>query len=146
MYRTWFGILIIIVLLIAGYYLFNRYRSSYPVSTTAPGPAVTTQPTAIPESPSPTSTASPTLQNQSSKVDIKNMSFSPTSVMVKVGTMVTWTNNDSVTHTVTSNTKEFDSKALQPGESFSFTFKKAGTFPYYCSIHTFMNGTIIVKQ
>lgn len=144
MYKTWFGILIVIVLLIAGYFLFNRYRSAYRAPT-APSP-VTTQSTTIPESPTPTSTASPTLQNQNSKVDIKDMSFSPDSMTVKVGTKVTWTNNDTVPHTVTSNINEFDSKTLQPGESFSFTFKKAGTFPYRCSIHTFMNATIIVKQ
>ena len=81
----------------------------------------------------------------SSAVQIKNFAFAPASLTVSVGATVTWTNNDSVTHTVTANDKSFDSGNLDPGKTFSFTFKKAGTYAYHCAIHTNMTATIVVK-
>jgi plastocyanin len=65
--------------------------------------------------------------------------------MVKVGTKVTWTNHDGVAHTVTADNKAFSSGPITSGKSFSFTFTKAGTYSYACSIHTVMKGTIIVQ-
>jgi plastocyanin len=81
------------------------------------------------------------------KVDIKNFSFKPQSVTVKAGTAVTWTMQDSgTTHTVTANDGSFDSKELSSvGKTFSFTFAKAGTFTYKCSIHNSMTGTVVVQ-
>jgi plastocyanin len=62
-----------------------------------------------------------------------------------VGTTVTWTNNDSVTHTVTADAGAFDSGALSPGHTYSFTFRTSGTYSYHCSIHRSMTATIIVQ-
>ena len=73
-----------------------------------------------------------------------NFSFTPNSLTVKVGTKVTWTNHDSVTHTVTANQGAFTSPVL-PGSSFSFTFTKAGTYAYHCMIHPYMMATIVVQ-
>ena len=78
-------------------------------------------------------------------VSIKGFAFSPASLTVSTGTTVTWTNNDSVTHTVTSDTGAFSSGNLDPGQTFSFTFSQAGTFAYHCSIHTSMHGTVTVN-
>jgi plastocyanin len=78
-------------------------------------------------------------------VSIANFSFSPATLSVSVGTKVTWTNNDSVTHTVTADQGAFDSSHLSPGSSFSFTFSKAGTYTYHCNIHASMKATVIVK-
>jgi plastocyanin len=72
-----------------------------------------------------------------------NFSFNPNSLTVTVGTKVTWTNHDSVTHTVTANQGAFNSPVL-PGSSFSFTFTKAGTYAYHCMIHPYMMATIVV--
>jgi len=80
-----------------------------------------------------------------SAVTIKNFAFSPATLDVSVGTTVTWTNNDSATHTVTADDGSFDSGNLATGKSFTFTFKKAGTFTYHCSIHPNMKATIVVK-
>jgi plastocyanin len=77
-------------------------------------------------------------------VTIDNFAFSPQSLQVKVGTTVTWTNNQGTTHTVTSDTGEWDSGNLSQGKSFSFTFTKAGTFAYHCAIHSSMTGTVEV--
>ncbi len=68
-----------------------------------------------------------------------NFSFSPNSLTVKVGTKVTWTNHDSVTHTVTSNQGTFNS-SVPPGSNFSFTFTKAGTYAYHCNIHPYIGS------
>lgn len=78
-------------------------------------------------------------------VSIENMSFQPGTLTIKVGTEVTWNNNDSVTHTVTSDTSAFDSGRVNSGSSYKHTFNKAGTYPYHCSIHTNMTGIITVQ-
>jgi plastocyanin len=91
------------------------------------------------------------------KVTIANSAFSPSKTEVKSGTTVTWTNKDAVPHTVTSTKTDdvdsatsglFDSGTLQTGESFSYTFKKAGEYPYECTIHASMpsmHGKVEVK-
>lgn len=80
-------------------------------------------------------------------VSIAGMAFAPSSLTVKVGTKVTWTNNDGYTHTVTSNDgTSFDSGNLASGASFSYTTTKTGTFDYHCNIHSGMAGTLIVTQ
>ena len=80
----------------------------------------------------------------SGAVTISNFKFTPPALSVAVGTKVTWTNNGSMNHTTTSNTGVWDSGPLANGKTFSFTFTKAGTFPYHCSIHPNMKGTITV--
>ena len=80
-------------------------------------------------------------------VTIANFAFSPTPLTVASGTKVTWTNTDDEPHTVVSadGGKTFKSAALDTDDKFSFTFSKAGTYKYFCSIHSYMSGTIIVK-
>ena len=81
------------------------------------------------------------------EVKIDNFSFGPATLTVPVGTTVTWTNRDDIPHTVVSSEdpKVFKSKVLDTDEKFSFTFSKAGTYPYFCSIHPKMTGKIIVQ-
>ena len=81
------------------------------------------------------------------EVKIDNFSFGPASLTVAVGTTVTWTNRDDIPHTVvsTDDAKTFKSKVLDTDEKFSFTFNKAGTYPYFCSIHPKMTGKVIVQ-
>lgn len=71
--------------------------------------------------------------------------FVPNPITVAVGTTVTWTNNDSTSHTVTSNTGLFNSNVLSAGKSFSFTFPTAGTFQYHCTFHSGMVGSVVVQ-
>jgi plastocyanin len=78
-------------------------------------------------------------------VNIVNFTFTPGTLTVKAGTMVTWTNNDTTTHRPTSDTGVFDSGDLAPGATFSFTFNNRGTFSYHCSIHPYMTGKVIVQ-
>lgn len=79
-----------------------------------------------------------------SQVTIQNFAFSPAELTVPVGTTVTWTNDDSTNHTVTSNDAVFESATLAAGDTFDFTFTQAGEFPYHCSLHPSMTATIIV--
>jgi plastocyanin len=81
------------------------------------------------------------------EVKIDNFSFGPVTLTVPVGTTVTWINRDDIPHTVvsTDDSKTFKSKVLDTDEKFSFTFTKAGTYPYFCSIHPKMTGKVIVQ-
>jgi plastocyanin len=87
-------------------------------------------------------------QNPSSvEIKIDNFSFGPMELTVPVGTTVTWINRDDIPHTVisTDDSTTFKSKVLDTDEKFSFTFSKAGTYPYFCSIHPKMTGKLIVQ-
>lgn len=80
-----------------------------------------------------------------SQVVMKNIAFDPPTLTIKVGQAVTWVNQDSVQHDVVANNGEFKSNLFGAGGTFSFTFTKVGTYPYYCTIHPHMTGTIIVQ-
>jgi len=88
-----------------------------------------------------------TSQNQTATntVTIQNMAFNPSTLNVKVGTTVTWINNDTVTHDVTSDTGLFTSGNLTNGQSYNYTFNQTGNYSYHCAIHPSMTGTIIVS-
>lgn len=79
-------------------------------------------------------------------VAIKGFAFAPAALTVKAGTTVTWTNQDSDAHTVTSTGSggPLNSKAMNTGDTFRFTFTKAGTYAYLCTIHPFMTATVTV--
>jgi amicyanin len=81
------------------------------------------------------------------EVKIDNFTFGPATLTVPVGTTVTWINKDDIPHTVvgTDDSKTLKSKVLDTDEKFSFTFSKAGTYPYFCSIHPKMTGKVIVQ-
>lgn len=71
--------------------------------------------------------------------------YNPVTITVAVNTTIIWTNTDNMAHTVTSDTGEFDSGNMDVNEVFSFTFTEAGTFPYHCTYHPLMLGTVIVN-
>ncbi len=85
-----------------------------------------------------------TASDGNATVTIENFAFSPTSVEIKTGGSVVWTNNDSVTHTVTGD-GGIASGDLAQGKSYTKTFDAAGTYNYSCSIHPSMTGTVVVK-
>jgi plastocyanin len=77
-------------------------------------------------------------------VNIKDFTFGPNSVTVKAGTVITWTNQDDIPHTVVSTTQKFRSSALDTDGKFTFTFSTPGTYNYFCSLHPQMTGTVVV--
>ena len=84
--------------------------------------------------------------------EMGDQAYDPNPVNVKVGDTVTWTNDDSQIHTVTSGTdssdpnmgKELDSSMLSQDQTFSHKFNTAGEFPYFCQLHPTMVGKVIV--
>ena len=78
-------------------------------------------------------------------VKIDNFVFGPQTLTVSVGTTVAWTNSDDIPHTSVSTDGVFKSKVLDTDEKFSYTFTKAGTYPYYCTIHPKMTGKVVVQ-
>jgi YVTN family beta-propeller protein len=81
----------------------------------------------------------------SPSVTIDQFAFQPASLTFKVGQRFAFTNHDSVTHTATSTTGAWDSGDIPPGGSFEMTLNQPGTFAYKCSIHPFMQGTVIAQ-
>src|SRR5208283_2059120 len=94
-------------------------------------------------SPSVTANDQPSAANAAVKID--NFVFGPPTITVPVGATVTWTNSDDIPHTAVSTEGVFKSKVMDTDEKFSYTFTKAGTYPYYCSIHPKMTGQVVVK-
>jgi plastocyanin len=110
------------------------------------GSSASEEPTAMPSMAMPsesaaTSEGSPAAANA---VTIANFAYDPATITVPVGTTITWTNTDSVDHTVTADDRSWDSGHIAQGQTFSRTFTTAGTFPYFCTIHPNMKGTVIV--
>jgi len=77
--------------------------------------------------------------------------FIPSTVTIEVGETVTWQNTDNAAHTATAGSPAdgpsgaFDSSLMMVDGSFSFTFDSAGTYPYFCMVHPWMEGTVIVE-
>jgi plastocyanin len=81
-------------------------------------------------------------------VAVRDFTFVPAEVRVAPGTTVTWVNCEPANidpHTSTSDGGAWDSGFLRPGESYSRTFDEAGSFPYHCTPHPFMRGTIVIE-
>jgi YVTN family beta-propeller protein len=87
---------------------------------------------------------SPGAAGDAGAVRVANFAFVPATMKVVPGTSVVWTNGDGIPHTSTSKDKLWDSKPIQPGSSFKVTFDKAGTYAYGCTIHPFMQATVVV--
>ncbi|SRR6266436_3344908 len=94
-------------------------------------------------SPSVTANDQPSAGNAGVKID--NFSFGPQTLTVSVGATVVWTNSDDIPHTAVSTEGLFKSKVMDTDEKFSYTFTKAGTYPYYCTIHPKMTGKVVVQ-
>jgi plastocyanin len=84
-------------------------------------------------------------ENSATEVRVDNFTFGPETLTVPVNSTVSWVNKDDIPHVIASNDGLFKSKALDTDQSFSYTFTKPGTYPYYCSIHPKMVGKIVVQ-
>lgn len=78
-------------------------------------------------------------------IQIRNFAFVQNNLNVARGTTVTWVNCDTPTHTATSDVNLWDSGALTPGATFQRTFNTAGAFPFHCTPHPTMKGTVVVS-
>lgn len=79
-------------------------------------------------------------------VSIVEYAFEPSTIVISQGQTVHWVNDGRLTHTVTADDGTFDSGDLSPGQTFDFTFAKAGSYPYKCTIHPDrMTGVVEVQ-
>jgi len=81
---------------------------------------------------------------RAASVSVANMAFSPARVTTTLGGSVTWTFQDSISHTTTSDQGFWDSGPKSGGATYARTFTSAGTFAYHCAIHTMMRGKVKV--
>lgn len=130
--KSWLIILIILVLAGVGYAVYGHEKKSTPYTANTTSTKTTSS-----------STTKPTATDA---VVIKDMAFSPASITVQAGATVTWTNNDTMSHTITETDGKTgpDSSDVAPGGTYSFTYKTVGTFKYHCTIHPSMTGTVTV--
>lgn len=142
------AIIVIAILIAAGAWFASNTNSSLTGTSTGEYAASTTNyiDGFIESSSSATSTQTST-STIPTRVTVKmsNFAFSPATVTIKRGGTVTWTNEDTAAHDVTSTSGAFASASLAQGRSYTHTFSTAGTFPYYCSVHPNMKGTVIVQ-
>jgi plastocyanin len=89
--------------------------------------------------------AAPAAMTAGPTVHIKNFMFVPATLTVAPGMTVTFVNDDDEPHTVTSTVKSFDSEGLDTNQTFKQTFTKVGVYMYFCEVHPYMHGTVIVK-
>ena len=78
------------------------------------------------------------------EIVIQGLQYVPETLKVRRGDVVVWTNKDPFPHTATA-AGAFDSKSIAEGRSWRFTAKRAGTFPYICTLHSTMKGTLQVE-
>ena len=93
----------------------------------------------------PTHAKSEEAKSQSAQIKLDNFTFGPATLTVPVKSTVTWVNKDDIPHVISSNDGLFKSKALDTDDKFSYTFTKAGTYAYYCTIHSKMQGKVVVE-
>jgi plastocyanin len=90
------------------------------------------------------STTAPAAPVAGNAVNIDKFTFAPVTLTVPAGSTVTWTNLDEEPHTVVADDGSFHSPGMGTQATFSYTFAKAGSFDYVCSIHPFMHATVVV--
>jgi plastocyanin len=129
-------VLLALVVILATALVVTACGGSTTSSTTAGTPATTS---------GASTTATSGAAGGGGQVAIKGFAFSPTSLTIKAGESVTWTNQDSAGHTVVADNGEFKSGDVAQGATYTFKFDKAGTYPYHCGIHPTMTGTIVVQ-
>lgn len=79
-------------------------------------------------------------------VAIRAFQYQPASVTVQVGDTVTWTNDDLVPHTATATKgKRFNSGSIDAKQAWRYVAKQKGTYPYECTFHPTMKGTLVVR-
>ena len=132
-------LLAILVIAVGGIYVLMQ--GSYSTTT----PTTTTSTTSTASTTTTQSSISTTFQPQTFNVNIQNFAFSPSQLTVHLGDTVVWTNRDSTSHTVTSDSgNELGSSSIHTSGTYSHTFNQAGTFGYHCSIHPSMKATVTV--
>ena len=138
---VWIAVAVVVVLIVGVFLVLNSSKSETD-NPPANIPEEETPIQEIPQNPNDEEINSPITHS----IEIKGFNFQPEELNIKTGDTVTWTNGDSVKHTVTSDSgSELDSELLSKGETYSHTFTKTGTYDYHCAPHPYMTGKIVVE-
>ena len=95
--------------------------------------------------PTPPKIATATVTIQPSARTLATAAFVPNPATLSPGGVITWSNTDATTHDMVSDTSLWDSGRIAPGEKYEFAFTSKGSFPYHCSVHPGMVGTVVVQ-
>jgi plastocyanin len=130
-------------------YFFMAITSTFLVillslSSCQPNSKITTQPSARDSDPTEVPKSQGQAQTATATVKIRNFKFEPANKAIAVGETVQFINLDEEPHTATSTDGAFNSKALDTNQTWNYTALKSGNFPYICSVHPFMKGTLTV--
>lgn len=143
---VWITIVVLVLIVVGAVLFFKGGSYQSPQTDTSQQGNELTAGTENQGTTSASGTTAPETTAKTYTIDIKNFDFSPSTLTVKVGDTVTWTNMDSVGHTVTSDSgSELASSTLSNGGSYSHTFTSAGTFSYHCRPHPTMKATVTVQ-
>jgi plastocyanin len=147
-FSLWMLVILGIVFFFAGFFL-ARHGADFTATKVDRGnpPAAQSIPQAVQTGAASASAAQSTVADANAPlvvhVAMKNMKFSPATIEIKKGDTVEWKNDDITPHTATSAT--FDSRSIASDAGWRHTFTQAGSFPYYCTFHPEMKGTVVVK-
>ncbi|MGF6753649.1 cupredoxin domain-containing protein [Paraburkholderia sp. GAS42] len=78
-------------------------------------------------------------------IAIEQMRFNPPALTVNRGDQIVWVNKDLFAHTASATSKAFDSSSIAPNASWHYVARKAGSYPYLCTFHPAMRGTLVVR-
>ena len=88
----------------------------------------------------------PGSSNGSYTITIKDFEFTPRNLVISAGSKVTWVNKDEEPHKIAEANSAFGSQPLDTDEGFTYEFKAAGTYEYFCTLHPRMTGKIVVES
>ena len=142
------GVILAILIIGGGAVALVKHNDNKPAAKPASSATSTPKKATTAASNTSSSAESTAPASTAATVSISNFAFSPSSLTVKKGATVTWTNKDSIGHNVKETDGQDGPKSgdLNQGQSYSFTFNTVGTFKYNCSIHPNMTGTVIVTE
>lgn len=143
-------VVVLVALAVAGALVFAMQGNDKDPAPAAPAQSQETPAQSDATEPTNDTTTDSDAQTGEVAVSISNFAYSPGTLKVKKGSTVTWTNNDSVAHTVTSDSESpksgLDSELFGQGETFEFTFNEVGVFKYHCAPHPSMTASVEVVE
>ncbi len=145
------AVILIVVLIVgaAGWWVILKQKAQNPTKGASNQETAMHEQTMNSSTSSGSASASKQQAAETDTVSIANYAYGPPKIKVKKGTKVTWTNKDTVGHTVTSDddSKEvINSPLLEKDQFFSYTFNQTGTFNYHCQPHPYMKGSVEVVE
>lgn len=147
-----FGIIITLLVVAVGaiilYFMISQQSSQQSTSTeNMPDMSTASNTQSSTQSNSEDQTPATDVKTGTISMNIRDYAFQTKNLRVKVGSTVVWTNQDDVKHDVKSDDGSFtSSELLAKGQSYSYTFSKAGTYTYHCSPHPYMTGRVEVVE